>query len=265
MHLILATQRPGGVVGPDIRANTNLRVALRMTDSGESTDVIDVADAARIPKSVPGRAYARLGHSSVVPFQSARVGGRWAGEEDPATGLPFVRVLDWRDFATAPPTRPSRSDSATAATDLSVLVQAMGDARDRLGIGRVHSPWLPPLPELLPLAEVASAAVGTRRAAASSEEGLRFAVGLEDLPDTRSSAPRRSTSAASPTSSSSAPPVPGGRRPSAAWRRPRRGPSRRPTCTSTRSTAGTGRSRRCSNSPTAAPSSSARRSSAPRG
>ncbi|OEI68069.1 FtsK/SpoIIIE domain-containing protein [Curtobacterium sp. ER1/6] len=185
VHLILATQRPGGVVGPDIRANTNLRVALRMTDSGESTDVIDVADAARIPKSVPGRAYARLGHSSVVPFQSARVGGRWAGEEDPATGLPFVRVLDWRDFATAPPTRPSRSDSATAATDLSVLVQAMGDARDRLGIGRVHSPWLPPLPELLPLAEVASAAVGTRRAAASSEEGLRFAVGLEDLPDTQ--------------------------------------------------------------------------------
>ncbi|MBE7162625.1 MAG: cell division protein FtsK, partial [Williamsia herbipolensis] len=46
VHLILATQRPGGVVGPDIRANTNLRVALRMTDSGESTDVIDVGDAA---------------------------------------------------------------------------------------------------------------------------------------------------------------------------------------------------------------------------
>ncbi|MFJ3030281.1 FtsK/SpoIIIE domain-containing protein [Curtobacterium sp. NPDC087080] len=185
VHLILATQRPGGVVGPDIRANTNLRVALRMTDSGESTDVIDVADAARIPKSVPGRAFARLGHSSVVPFQSARVGGRWAGEEDPATGLPFVRVLDWRDFATAPPTRPSRSDQATAATDLSVLVQAMGDARDRLGIGRVHSPWLPPLPELLPLAGVASAAVGSRRETSSTDDALRFAVGLEDLPDTQ--------------------------------------------------------------------------------
>ncbi|WIE64919.1 FtsK/SpoIIIE domain-containing protein [Curtobacterium sp. MCLR17_036] len=185
VHLILATQRPGGVVGPDIRANTNLRVALRMTDSGESSDVIDVADAARIPKSVPGRAYARLGHSSVVPFQSARVGGRWAGEEDPATGLPFVRVLDWRDFATAPPARPVRSDRATAATDLSVLVQAMVDARDRLGIGSVHSPWLPPLPELLPLTEVASASVGDRRRATAATESLRFPFGLEDLPDTQ--------------------------------------------------------------------------------
>ncbi|WP_420365889.1 FtsK/SpoIIIE domain-containing protein [Curtobacterium sp. L3-7] len=185
VHLILATQRPGGVVGPDIRANTNLRVALRMTDSGESTDVIDVADAARIPKSVPGRAFARLGHSSVVPFQSARVGGKWAGDEDPATSLPFVRVLDWRDFATAPPARPARSDRASAATDLSVLVGAMGEARERLGIGPLHSPWLPPLPELLPLDAVGTAAVGAGRALTADEDALRFAFGTEDLPDTQ--------------------------------------------------------------------------------
>lgn len=185
VHLILATQRPGGVVGPDIRANTNLRVALRMTDSGESTDVIDIADAARIPKSVPGRAFARLGHSSVVPFQSARVGGKWAGDEDPATSLPFVRVLDWRDFATAPPARPVRSDRATAATDLSVLVGAMTDARDRLGIGHLHSPWLPPLPELLPLDDVGTTAVGAGRTHAAVNGALRFPFGTEDLPDTQ--------------------------------------------------------------------------------
>ena len=45
IHLILATQRPGGVVSPEIRANTNLRIALRVTDSSESTDVIDAPDA----------------------------------------------------------------------------------------------------------------------------------------------------------------------------------------------------------------------------
>jgi S-DNA-T family DNA segregation ATPase FtsK/SpoIIIE len=187
VHLILATQRPGGVVGPDIRANTNLRVALRMTDSGESTDVIDVADAARIPKSVPGRGFARLGHSSVVPFQSARVGGRWAGEEqDPTALLPFVRTLEWRDFAMSPPERPTTSGPGSAATDLSVLVGALRDARDRMGIGDLHSPWLPPLPELLPLTEVASASVGTGGSGVtSSEESLTFTWGVEDLPDTQ--------------------------------------------------------------------------------
>jgi len=66
IHLILATQRPSGVVSPEIRANTNLRVALRVTDSSESTDVIDAPDAGRISKMTPGRAYARLGHSSLV-------------------------------------------------------------------------------------------------------------------------------------------------------------------------------------------------------
>src|SRR4029077_4424374 len=46
VHLVLATQRPAGVVSADIRANTNLRIALRVTDAAESADVIDVPDAA---------------------------------------------------------------------------------------------------------------------------------------------------------------------------------------------------------------------------
>ena len=79
IHLILATQRPSGVVSPEIRANTNLRLALRVTDTTESTDVIDAPDAARISKTTPGRAYARLGHSSLVAFQTGRVGGRRPG------------------------------------------------------------------------------------------------------------------------------------------------------------------------------------------
>ncbi|MCU1677889.1 MAG: cell division-related protein, partial [Frankiales bacterium] len=79
IHLILATQRPSGVVSPEIRANTNLRIALRVTDASESTDVVGAPDAARIAKSTPGRAYARLGHASLLPFQSGRVGGRRPG------------------------------------------------------------------------------------------------------------------------------------------------------------------------------------------
>ncbi|MEG8037680.1 FtsK/SpoIIIE domain-containing protein [Sphingomonas sp. LR61] len=94
-------------------------------------------------------------------------------------------MLNWRDFATAPPARPVRSDRATAATDLSVLVGAMTDARDRLGIGHLHSPWLPPLPELLPLDDVGTTAVGAGRTHAAVDGALRFPFGTEDLPDTQ--------------------------------------------------------------------------------
>ena len=74
IHLILATQRPSGVVSPDIRANTNLRIALRVTDAAESTDVIDAPDAARIAKSTPGRGVrpARARLAGPVPGRPGR-------------------------------------------------------------------------------------------------------------------------------------------------------------------------------------------------
>jgi S-DNA-T family DNA segregation ATPase FtsK/SpoIIIE len=75
IHLILATQRPAGVVSPAIRANTNLRIALRVIDSTESTDVIDAPDAASIPRYLPGRGYVRLLDGTLIPVQTSRVGG----------------------------------------------------------------------------------------------------------------------------------------------------------------------------------------------
>ncbi len=44
IHLIMATQRPAGVIKDNLRANTNLRVALRMADESDSKDVVDDPD-----------------------------------------------------------------------------------------------------------------------------------------------------------------------------------------------------------------------------
>lgn len=59
VHLILATQRPAGVVSADIRANTNLRIALRVTGAEESADIIDPRDAAFIARSTPACRFPR--------------------------------------------------------------------------------------------------------------------------------------------------------------------------------------------------------------
>ncbi|MDJ0339728.1 FtsK/SpoIIIE domain-containing protein [Cryobacterium sp. PH31-O1] len=40
LHLIMATQRPAGVIKDNLRANTNLRIALRVADESNSQDVI---------------------------------------------------------------------------------------------------------------------------------------------------------------------------------------------------------------------------------
>ncbi len=157
IHLILATQRPSGVVSAEIRANTNLRIALRVTDAAESSDIIDAADAARISKSTPGRAYARLGHNSLLPFQAGRIGGKRPGVA--ATGEvaePFVAVLGPDALGLPGPTRPAsaRVASDDPLTDLSVLVEAIRDATAAMTIPAQPSPWLPALPDRLLLADL---------------------------------------------------------------------------------------------------------------
>ena len=154
IHLILATQRPSGVVSADIRANTNLRIALRVTDPTESSDVIDAPDAARISKSTPGRAYVRLGHTSLVPFQAARVGGRRPGAGG-AAERPWVTRLDWPQLGQRALQRPAGpAAEEEEITDLKVLVDAIKSASGRLRVPPQHSPWLPALPGSLLLADL---------------------------------------------------------------------------------------------------------------
>ncbi|NOY55835.1 MAG: hypothetical protein GXP34_07595, partial [Actinobacteria bacterium] len=71
MHLLLATQRPAGIISNRIRANTALRIALRVHDPADSEDVVGATDAARISRHTPGRGLLRLGPGELVQFQSA--------------------------------------------------------------------------------------------------------------------------------------------------------------------------------------------------
>lgn len=175
IHLLLATQRPSGVVSPEIRANTNLRIALRVTDAGESSDVIDAPEAGHISKSTPGRAYVRLGHASLIPFQSGRVGGRRPGAADPAALAPWAGELAWQDLGRAALRKPkAEAREEEEITDLKVLVDAVREANTTLGIPAQHSPWLPALEESLLLDDIPE--VRPRGALPAAP------YGVEDLP-----------------------------------------------------------------------------------
>jgi S-DNA-T family DNA segregation ATPase FtsK/SpoIIIE len=102
VHLILATQRPTGVVNENILANTNLRISLRMLDPADSNNVIGTRDAAEIPVPLKGRAYARTGPTSLVPFQCAWSGAPYAtGDERRAASV--------RDFSLGGSSSPQAS------------------------------------------------------------------------------------------------------------------------------------------------------------
>jgi DNA segregation ATPase FtsK/SpoIIIE, S-DNA-T family len=180
IHLILATQRPSGVVSAEIRANTNLRIALRVTDPADSADVIGVSDAATIAQSHPGRAYVRLGHASLVPFQAGRVGGRRPGAGAAVTARPWIAPLDWASLGKPEPARPTGEARREAEiTDLTVLAEQIRQAAGALRIPLPHRPWLAPLPPSLLLQDLMPTYPDRDRPAGNA---LPCVFGLVDLP-----------------------------------------------------------------------------------
>jgi S-DNA-T family DNA segregation ATPase FtsK/SpoIIIE len=184
VHLVLATQRPEGVVSADIRANTNLRLCLAVTRDSESRDVIDSPVAATISRTTPGRAYARTGHADLTPFQTARVGGRRpavvAADETPTVAL--VPALDLGD----PVPRRSLADGRDDVTDLSLLVDACIGAAERLGIPAPRSPWLPTLPTVVTLDDIPA---GLDPLSSTLGRVPPLAFGLCDVPESQSRRP----------------------------------------------------------------------------
>jgi S-DNA-T family DNA segregation ATPase FtsK/SpoIIIE len=165
------------VVTGDIRANTNLRIALRVTDPDESSDVLDDPAASRISKSSPGRCYVRSGVGSPVMVQAARIGGRRPGST--TSSIPArVTPLPWPRLGRPLPEE-APADESTMVTDLKVLVEAISEASDRAGIEEQPAPWLPPLPSVVTLDDLPAVF-------ADSDDVPPIPFGLTDLPSSQS-------------------------------------------------------------------------------
>ncbi|GBG94781.1 hypothetical protein LFYK43_12400 [Ligilactobacillus salitolerans] len=75
VHLILATQKPSGVVDDQIWSNSHFKLALKVSDPSDSNEIIKTPDAATITQ--PGRAYLQVGNNEIYElFQSA-----WSGAD----------------------------------------------------------------------------------------------------------------------------------------------------------------------------------------
>lgn len=75
VHLILATQKPSGVVDNQIWSNTRFRVCLRVQEKADSTDVIKCPDAAFLKQT--GRFYLQVGYNEIFVLGQAA----WAGNQ----------------------------------------------------------------------------------------------------------------------------------------------------------------------------------------
>ncbi|HET9944935.1 MAG TPA: FtsK/SpoIIIE domain-containing protein [Actinomycetes bacterium] len=170
IHLVLATQRPAGVVSADIKANTNLRVALRVLDPADSVDVVDCRDASAIAATSVGCAVLRTGNDPVVHLQVARVTSC-----APVAGSSVqVRRVDTDAGATAdayPAAGSVAGSVGEGPTDQALLVDAIRAAAREIGAGPSMTPWLPPLPAIVETEQLPAAPPGL------------VAIGMVDVPE----------------------------------------------------------------------------------
>lgn len=170
MHLILATQRPDGVITPDIEANTNFRVAFRTANEAESQSVLGRPDAFLISQLTRGRGFLKIGQR-VVEFQGANVDG--VTRPEIAANMPPVSGTAVRPLQ--PETSGTTNDPPSGPSDLERLVGAAIEASSTLGVAPPHRPWLPRLPTTLHLDAAESHS-------APQPSLLPAAIGLLDLP-----------------------------------------------------------------------------------
>jgi len=150
MHLILATQKPAGVVPDKVWANLKFRICLRVADTADSRDMLGIGDAALLPSSLPGRAYLRVGSERLELFQSANIAYPYRpSSAEPERAAADIVVRRAGLLADAKPAAKKKTSRAAAArTELEVLVERIAQA------GEPVSRWPDPLPSNIAVEQV---------------------------------------------------------------------------------------------------------------
>ncbi len=152
LRLILAMQRPAGIVDGQIEANTRFRLCLRVAQTEDSQAMLKRPDAAFL--SGMGRAYLQVGANEKFKEFQVAWGGAPYDPQRAALGNPLeivaIEVDGERHSLYAPDILAERKQQ----TQLDAVVEEIQATAQMQHITRLPSLWLEPLPEQLALADV---------------------------------------------------------------------------------------------------------------
>jgi S-DNA-T family DNA segregation ATPase FtsK/SpoIIIE len=155
VNLILATQKPSGVVDDEIWSNTRFRLCLRVADKQDSAEMLKRPDAAFITGT--GRGYFQVGNDEIFEeFQSG-----WSGAEyEPH--IPFtddrnakVELINLIGKSGVPKQKKKKkSDNIAKVTQLDAVVKYAAKIAEENNIPAIKQIWMPPLPTKIYLEEL---------------------------------------------------------------------------------------------------------------
>ena len=173
VHLILATQKPSGVVDPQIWSNSRFKLCLKVQTREDSNEVLKSPLAAEITE--PGRAYLQVGNNEIFElFQSAYSGASSRMEGAAAAKKFTISKVDFAGRRTKVyEQKPQATDEQTQSQLESIVEYISGYCRKKQ-IPPLPYICLPPLPELLTTEKWEEPC--------STEEGLYACAGIYDDP-----------------------------------------------------------------------------------
>ncbi len=173
VHLILATQKPTGVVNDQIWSNTKFRICLKVQDKGDSMEMLKRPEAAELKNT--GRFYLQVGYNEMFALgQSAWCGAGYTPQDEVISEVDdSARFVDLAGQTLLEAHR--KTTAAKASTkQIVAIVQYLSDLAKREGL-TPRSLWQEPLPATLDYGEIV--------AREGTENPMRVLMGMVDDPE----------------------------------------------------------------------------------
>ncbi|WP_249872489.1 type VII secretion protein EssC [Oceanobacillus saliphilus] len=191
IHLILATQKPSGVVDDQIWSNSKFKLALKVQNESDSNEILKTPDAAEI--TLPGRAYLQVGNNEIYElFQSAWSGAAYVPDKDDHeyvdTTIYAINELGQYDILTEDLSGLEKKEEIEkTSTELDAVIDYIADFTEAKQIKPLARPWLPPLPERIFPEELHP--VSFEEAWLEPKKPLQATIGLLDQPELQAQTP----------------------------------------------------------------------------
>jgi S-DNA-T family DNA segregation ATPase FtsK/SpoIIIE len=191
IHLILATQKPSGVVDDQIWSNSKFKLALKVQNEGDSNEILKTPDAAEI--TLPGRSYLQVGNNEIYElFQSAFSGADYVPDKDDHeyidTTIYAINDLGQYEILTEDLSGLGNKDEIEKVpTELDAVIDHIADYAKAQEIEQLPRPWLPPLPERVFAEDLHP--LDYKEEWEQPKKPLKVTVGLLDQPELQSQSP----------------------------------------------------------------------------
>ncbi len=184
VHIVLATQKPGGVVDDQINSNTQFRICLRVANAADSREMLKLPDAAYIRKSQAGRAYIRVGENDMYEqFQSYWCGAGYYGDSPQETVEEqgnLIKIVEMNGNRI----RPVKAVNKIAAKcdELTAVMNYLEATAKLHNVEKLPGPWLPELPDTIPLDTLQPETMFDGTQWHKGQKWLSIPIGMYDCP-----------------------------------------------------------------------------------